>query len=635
MTENYSEGRQRQRDGGDKLNKPEIENNKTFSQILENPDGDDLSKWLEDNLTNDIAAVSEIALLLSDTFFGPLSPFREPRYNNAENFQVLLSVQKHINEQLSENRQFASEVEKALNGTQDDLLKLMHAVTILWKTERHDPEETPWLPPNLIIDKLGSISEVDEKIASFLLDRLIVNILWTKHREHIDSLNIEQIEDFLHTICMQDFNSESLNYYAKTYFFHYFKEGPERVDGLRNANSTNEFSKGFTNYLIASRLGVTDPNRIPMLLQALGSFIQTNDLQRQNAILARLMKAGVDKKGENGTYTQTSSEEGALQRMISILHALDPDIYSEQVINSVVNEIVEYMMYRIRRNSQQCMNCNRFHVEQPRLEIDDLDKINEFHNAAKGYERITEIVGILQLIQDGETQISPVENPIFERWINEKENIENVLSVYSVDSCDYDDIIFSSLGCILNAASNHLSDENATSIINGLKSQLTTRKSDFESEGMKNFIDCILQIINQVTNTPRNNWREELNRSIHQDLENFLLKRDIAVKQLVYAVELHRSMISNDELHPNYEENFYQVFLFMEYIIDIFDDERQYPSELINEFHSMRVVLHRGLTGYIGAITSDDETRAEQEETFGFTIERLEEIQAKLLPKEE
>ena len=148
-------------------------------------------------------------------------------------------------------------------------------------------------------------------------------------------------------------------------------------------------------------------------------------------------------------------------------------------------------------------------------------------------------------------------------------------------------------------------------------------------------ITCILQIINQVTNTPRNDWREGLNRSIHQDLENFLLKRDIADKQLVYAVELHRSMISNDELHPNYEENFYQVFLFMEYIIDRFDNERQYPSELINEFHSMRVVLHKGLTGYIQAITSDNETRAEHEETFGFTIERLEEIQAKLLPKEE
>jgi len=107
------------------------------------------------------------------------------------------------------------------------------------------------------------------------------------------------------------------------------------------------------------------------------------------------------------------------------------------------------------------------------------------------------------------------------------------------------------------------------------------------------------------------------------------------VEQLVYAVELHRSMISNDNLHPNYEENFYQVFLFMEHIIDEFNNDSQYPTELLNEFHSMRMALHRGLTGYIEAITSDDETRAEQEETFGFTIERLEEIQAKLLPKEE
>ncbi|MGB1955417.1 MAG: hypothetical protein ACPHUK_07440 [Candidatus Poseidoniaceae archaeon] len=617
------------------MSKQDPENVKKFSQILENPDEGELKKWLEDNLTTNISALTEITSQLNDTFFGPLSPFREPRYNNAENFQVLLSVQQHINDQLLDTPEFTEEVVKALDGAQDDLLKFMHAVTILWKTEIHGPGETPRFPPNLIKDKLESNMIVDEKIASFLVDRLIVNILWPIHREHVDQLSIEEIEEFLLSFSKHNFSEESLNYFVKTYFFHYFREGDERVNGLRNANSNDEFSKGFTNYLIGSRLKITDPSRTPMLLQALDSFIETNDQQRQDAILARLMRGGVDTQEENGSYTQTFSNDGTLHRMTSILYTLDPDTYSEQVINSVVNEIVEYMMYRIRRNNQQCMNCNRFHAEQPRLEIDDLDKITEFYNAGKNYNRIEEIVGILQLLRDGETQISPVENPIFERWMNEKENIENVLSLYSLDSCDHDDIIFSSLGCILHAASNHLSDENATSIINGLKSQLTSRKSDFEHEGMKNFIDCILQLINKVASNRREDWREDLNQSIQLDLEKFLLRRDISVEQHVYAVELHRTMISNDNLHPNYEENFYQVFLFMEHIIDEFDNESQYPIELLNEFHSMRVTLHRGLTGYIEAITSDDETRVEQQETFGFTIERLENIQAKLLPKDE
>lgn len=618
------------------MNKPDIENVKTFSQILENPDEDDLNKWLDDNLTNDIASVSEITSLLSDTFFGPLSPFHEPRHNNAENFQVLLSVQKHINEQLSlDNQHFASEVEKTLNGERDDLLKFMHAVTILWKTEMHGPGETPRFPPNLVRYKLDSIGEIDEKIASFLLDRLIVNILWPIHRERVDGISFEEIGEFLYSFSEQDFSDESLKYFSKTYFYHYFKDGNDRVNGLRNASSNDEFSKGFTNYLIGSRLKITDPKRTPMLLKALESFIETKDQQRQDAILTRLMKGGVDEQGEDGSYTQTFSDDGTLHRMTSILHSLDPDTYSEQVINSVVNEIVEYMMYRIRRNNQQCMNCNRFHAEQPRLEIDDLNKITEFYNAGKKYDRIEEIVGILQLLLDGETQISPVKNPIFERWMNEKEDIENVLSVYSLDSCDHDDIIFSSLGCVLHAASNHLSDENATSIINGLKFQLTSRKSDYEHEGMKNFIDCILQLINRVTSNRREDWREDLNQLIQLDLEKFLLRRDISIEQHVYAVELHRSMISNDNLHPNYGENFYQVFLFMEHVIDEFDNLSQYPTELVNDFHSMRVALHKGITGYIEQISSDDETRAEQEETFGFTIERLEEIQAKLLPTEE
>ncbi|DAC15393.1 MAG TPA: hypothetical protein D7I06_07125, partial [Candidatus Poseidoniales archaeon] len=466
------------------MSKQDPENVKKFSQILENPDEGELKKWLEDNLTTNISALTEITSQLNDTFFGPLSPFREPRYNNAENFQVLLSVQQHINDQLLDTPEFTEEVVKALDGAQDDLLKFMHAVTILWKTEIHGPRETPRFPPNLIKDKLDSNTIVDEKIASFLVDRLIVNILWPIHREHVDQLSIEEIEEYLLSFSKHNFSDESLNYFVKTYFFHYFREGDERVNGLRNANSNDEFSKGFTNYLIGSRLKITDPSRTPMLLQALDSFIETNDQQRLDAILARLMRGGVDTQEEDGSYTQTFSSDGTLHRMTSILHTLDPDTYSEQVINSVVNEIVEYMMYRIRRNNQQCMNCNRFHAEQPRLDIDDLDKITEFYNAGKNYNRIEEIVGILQLLRDGETQISPVENPIFERWMNEKDDIENVLSLYSLDSCDHDDIIFSSLGCILHAASNHLSDENATSIINGLKSQLTSRKSDFEHEGM-------------------------------------------------------------------------------------------------------------------------------------------------------
>ena len=169
------------------------------------------------------------------------------------------------------------------------------------------------IPPNLIRHKLDSIREIDEKIASFLLDRMIVNILWPIHREHVDGLSIEEIEEFLYSFSEQDFSDESLKYFSKTYFNHYFKDGDERVDGLRNASSNDEFSKGFTNYLIASRLSIDDPRRTPMLLQALDSFINTSDYQRQSAILARLMKSGIDFKGEDGEYSQIYNEDGTLQ----------------------------------------------------------------------------------------------------------------------------------------------------------------------------------------------------------------------------------------------------------------------------------------------------------------------------------
>ena len=66
------------------------------------------------------------------------------------------------------------------------------------------------------------------------------------------------------------------------------------------------------------------------------------------------MKSGVDEKEEDGNYTLRFDESRVLQEMTSLLDSLDPNAYSEQLINSVINEIVEYMMYRIRRNNQQC-----------------------------------------------------------------------------------------------------------------------------------------------------------------------------------------------------------------------------------------------------------------------------------------
>ena len=37
------------------------------------------------------------------------------------------------------------------------------------------------------------------------------------------------------------------------------------------------------------------------------------------------------------------------------------------------------------------------------LEIDDMDHLDEFDKIAKSHQRVSEIVGILQLIRDGET----------------------------------------------------------------------------------------------------------------------------------------------------------------------------------------------------------------------------------------
>ena len=58
-------------------------------------------------------------------------------------------------------------------------------------------------------------------------------------------------------------------------------------------------------------------------------------------------------------------------------------------------------------------------------------------------------------------------------------------------------------------------------------------------------------------------------------------------------------------------------------------------QDLLNEFQSMKNVLHASLTTYIDTISRDEETAKLHSDTFGFTLERLEEIQGKLQPMEE
>lgn len=610
------------------MEQKESETKLSFTDILEDSNPELIEKWLAERLTDSLDGISEVCLTLKDSFFGPLAPFTNEGFNTDENFQVLLTMQQHI------NQHFSIEVDQALEGAQPELLQFMHAVTILWKTALHGPQETPIFTENLVKDKLTSDSMIDEKIAPFLLDRIVINILWPLHRERIDSLTLEEIKNGLQRFDKQTFTDKSLNNFAKTYYFNYFKDGHERLEGLRSTDSDDEFSNGFTNYLIASRLPRDDAERVPLFLNALGSFLNTDDHQRQISVMKRLMKSGVDEKEEGGNYSLRFDESGVLQRMTSLLESLDPNVYSEQLINSVINEIVEYMMYRIRRNNQQCSSCNRFHAEQPRFEIDDMDRLDDFKNASKSRQRVNEIVGILQLIRDGETTICALENPILERWSNESTNPELVLSIYSLETCEPNQLLYGTLGCLLHAASNHLNDECAHFIVNGLHTQLTTRRDEFDNKHMKDFMNCILGLTDKIANSERKDWRDNLNETVRQDIDRFVMQHEVTREQLVYSFELHRTVVVNEDLHPNYEENFYQIFLFIEYIIDNFSDGNQYPKELVNELNSVSAAVHSGLTSYIEQITIDDETLEQHVEMFGFTLEKLNEILSKLRPKE-
>ena len=60
------------------------------------------------------------------------------------------------------------------------------------------------------------------------------------------------------------------------------------------------FPNGFTNYLIASRMQRDNAERVPLFLHALGSFLNTDDRQRQISVLTRLMKSGVDERERMG-----------------------------------------------------------------------------------------------------------------------------------------------------------------------------------------------------------------------------------------------------------------------------------------------------------------------------------------------
>ena len=96
----------------------------------------------------------------------------------------------------------------------------------------------------------------------------------------------------MYSFSEQDFSDESLKYFSKTYFNHYFKDGDERVDGLRNASSNDEFSKGSLTISLLRDESIDEPKRTPMLLQEFGFFYQYERLSTPECYISKIDESG-------------------------------------------------------------------------------------------------------------------------------------------------------------------------------------------------------------------------------------------------------------------------------------------------------------------------------------------------------
>lgn len=405
-------------------------------------------------------------------------------------------------------------------------LKLSHACLRLWKRKKYTSSLSPLLHKGEILKVVEELKPGDTELASYILDRIIVNKLWQSHARMIDDISWSDMDECLIKMVGIDFQEEKLNFYVRmsAYHFAYYEEEREhKLKLLLNEKSgeIGEFEHGMVHYLLAARMKLSNPKRLDHLAKSL-HLMDNIDKYRQNKILKRIMQGQVDEVKEEEIEANLESK-GHLERVTEVLRfATTQESVQGNTKELILNEARIYLEYLISSHRQQCGNCNAIHPERESLAL-DISKMDELLEVAFKYqlEEIQDLCTYAKIVTEGiEVPDEFIEDGFVEIIHNQKKDpTEHVFGIYKLQSCKEEDIFGRFFGSVIHISSKYFKPEKTRELFGILKEIINSRKEN--AKHIYRF-EYILNLIIQLEELQPEDWGNGIYSEVSGDIEKWL-----------------------------------------------------------------------------------------------------------------
>ncbi|MDP6870467.1 MAG: hypothetical protein QGI21_06830 [Candidatus Poseidoniaceae archaeon] len=162
--------------------------------------------------------------------------------------------------------------------------------------------------------------------------------------------------------------------------------GDERVKALRkhSADAIDSFLKATVDYILASKLQPTDPERIELFFNSLHIFRDKDPIRWQSGLQA-LVAGQIDSNNEDG-HPQRSPimtyDDHPVERFTKIIQCLIDSEVSHVTGSLILDSMQDYLQLRICRYRRRCTNCDDAHlyISKERFNVND-NQIIDFDNA--------------------------------------------------------------------------------------------------------------------------------------------------------------------------------------------------------------------------------------------------------------
>lgn len=404
-------------------------------------------------------------------------------------------------------------------------LKLSHACLRLWKRMEYDPRFSPLLHRGEISEVVERLKPGDTELASYILDRIIVNKLWQRHARQIDQISWIDMDKCLTKMVSIGFVEEKLNFYVRmsAYHFAYYEEEREHELELlldEKSGEIGDFEHGMVHYLLAARMELSNPYRLHHLAKSL-HLMDNIDKYRQNKILKRIMQGQVDKVKEEEIEADLKNE-GHLERVTEVLNfATTSESVHENTKLLILNEAGVYLEYLISSHRQQDQS-DQIHPDRESLTLDLSKMVGLAKVADKNQlENIQDLCTYLNIVTKGDNVPDDyIENGFVEKIRKQKEEPKDyVFAIYKLQSCREEDVFDRFFGMAIHISSKYFKPKQSEELLGNLKEIIVSRKEN--AKHIYRF-EYILNLIIQLEEQQPEEWRTTIYSEVSSDIEKWL-----------------------------------------------------------------------------------------------------------------